>query len=85
MSSGCSAITSSAARIACAIERKWASAGKRFIFFPSAAAMAIQSGTAAIASASPAMKSFQVFAGPAAWASMSLRVRPTLAIIPSRA
>ena len=55
------------------------------MFFPWAWAMAIQSGTAAIACASPAMKSFHVFAGPAAWASMSLRVRPALASMPSSA
>ena len=66
ISSGCSVIVSSAAMMACAIERKWSSAGNRFMFFPWAFAMAIQSGTAAIASASPAMKSFQVLAGPAA-------------------
>src|SRR3546814_11934338 len=61
-------ITSSAAMIACDMLLKYLSDGMISMFIFAAWAWAVQSGTAAIASAWPAMNSFQTLTGPTDWA-----------------
>ena len=85
MSSGFLAIVSSLAKMAWAMLLKYTSAGKMSTLAPAAMAVAVQSGTAAMATAFLAVNCCHTPAGPADWMSKSFLVKPDLLNMPSNA